>query len=1021
MSSMSTTTRGRQVLRGLVALFVLLGTLGGVPILLVVLGGNPLPDHVPALAEAGHALMSPDDGTLFLRVLTVAGWIGWATFALSVLVEVPSSLLRRPTPRLPGLRTQQRAAAALIAAIALLVGTSTAASAAVAHAPATVAADVATTGAQTAAPAMQHGTAPWSSAVGRDELPAPASGAAPWSAAVARDQLPPPASGSAPMGQPAAGRDVGAGRDGGPGPAGGAVKPVGRPPLPVRAVSAPPAAGGGAPGYTVRPMASSGGTYVVAPGDRLADISARFLGDPDRYPELAAASGVSDPDEIRAGQRIVLPPGARDRGASPYAAGPVQGSSTSTYVIASGDRLSDVSERFLGDPDRYPELATGSGLQDPDEIRPGQHIVLPPDARDRGADDHAAGQVQTPESAPEAPPPSSPSPGPSSPEPSSPEPSSPGPSAPESSGSAPGTLTPGTPAPSAPAPSAAPGSAAPGIPAPAPSPGAPGSAAPSSAAPSSGAPSSGAPSAPAGSQTPRHSDRVPQPAPGGVPQQKESPDRTPEAAPTGASGGAQPAPDTTETRPASHETSLILPIGVPLAGAGLLAALLLARGRRQEAFVGRHRRHRGHGKANDPKPPRDGFVAAPPRQRSEPPPLPKRRSTLAGPAMTSGFPTDPAFRTDPGPDGGTRPAQGSTATPGSTAGPGSDRRPLVALDVDAPASPTPTADVGRRPDGAGLAGSPHPTSDSGSASGGPAVSAPAGNVRLDAALRALAVSLADRAADEMPDVLGAWLEPDGIKLILSRPCPNPPSPWSGTELNWILAADAELPEPAPMPAPLPMLVTVGTRDSAPLLLDLERLGVLTLTGDEFRAEDLLRYLGAELAGSPWSDDVEILVAGFDSEQTNHFAMIGDGRIEPVPTVADGIVRMRRRVSQALGVEKASAGRHAATEDDEEEEDEWAPTILLAADPDLEETIALGELDEELANTGRCGVGIVTAIRGDLGRWPLAVTAEGAMSAGFLGIRAPSLVAARLSRPRLGSLAEEFVDSAIRGPSNNPLA
>jgi hypothetical protein len=587
--------------------------------------------------------------------------------------------------------------------------------------------------------------------------------------------------------------------------------------------------------------AVGGGTYVVAPGDRLTDVAARFLGDADRYPELAKASGLPDPNKIVPGERIVLPAGARDRGASQYAAGPVHNGNSTTYIVHSGDRLSDVADRFLGDPDRYTEIAESSGIQDPDRILPGEHIVLPPNAKDSGSEPHATGPV----TGAQAPAPAQG--GQEKPNPSEPaKPAQPAkPTTPEK------TTRPTVPSPRTPSSEASP---------------------------------------------------TPTGASGGGIEQKPKPTITPRRVPA-------PNAQKTTTRPAaqSEVLSAALPIGVPLAGAGLLGALLLARGRRQDAFEGRHRRHRKHRSRA-----KDGFVAAPPRPRS-----------------------------------GLEPV---------------------------------------------------------------AITEPAASTRLDDALRALAGALADRSPEDMPDVMGAWLEKDTVRLVLSRPCGDPPGPWVATELNWELPADAELPPPPVLPAPLPMLVTVGSRGESPLLLDIERLGVLTITGDAWRADDLLRYLGAELASNPWSDDVEILVAGFDPEQTDDFAVIGDGRIEAVPTVGDGIDRMRRRVSQALGLETPAkqhpgAGRHAKADDDG-----WAPLVLLAAAPDLDETIALGELDAELTTTGRCGVGVVATMRGPLGRWPLAVTPEGDMSANFLGIAKPELVAARLSRPKLSSLARLMVET-----------
>ena len=136
--------RAGQVLTGLGALVVLVGVLAGGPIALLAFAGNPLPDHLPTLTEIGTALTSRDDGQLFLRALAVVGWFGWATFAFSVLVELCAAVVHRPAPKLPGMGRQQKAAAALVGSVALILAASpAAASAAALTAPAVVAPAVA--------------------------------------------------------------------------------------------------------------------------------------------------------------------------------------------------------------------------------------------------------------------------------------------------------------------------------------------------------------------------------------------------------------------------------------------------------------------------------------------------------------------------------------------------------------------------------------------------------------------------------------------------------------------------------------------------------------------------------------------------------------------------------------------------------------------------------------------------------------------------------------------------------------
>ncbi|GAB10177.1 putative mannose-binding protein [Gordonia araii NBRC 100433] len=48
-------------------------------------------------------------------------------------------------------------------------------------------------------------------------------------------------------------------------------------------------------------------TYTVVAGDTLFAIAERFLGDGNRYPELAKANGIANPDLINVGQVITIP------------------------------------------------------------------------------------------------------------------------------------------------------------------------------------------------------------------------------------------------------------------------------------------------------------------------------------------------------------------------------------------------------------------------------------------------------------------------------------------------------------------------------------------------------------------------------------------------------------------------------------------------------------------------------------------------------------------------------------------
>ena len=69
-----------------------------------------------------------------------------------------------------------------------------------------------------------------------------------------------------------------------------------------------------------------------------------------------------------------------------------------------------------------------------------------------------------------------------------------------------------------------------------------------------------------------------------------------------------------------------------------------------------------------------------------------------------------------------------------------------------------------------------------------------------------------------------------------------------------------------MIAPFPALATVGSSTAGEhWLLDLERIGSLTVTGDPDRAAALARFLAAELAHNTWSDSVQVTLVGFGAE------------------------------------------------------------------------------------------------------------------------------------------------------------
>jgi hypothetical protein len=282
---------------------------------------------------------------------------------------------------------------------------------------------------------------------------------------------------------------------------------------------------------------------------------------------------------------------------------------------------------------------------------------------------------------------------------------------------------------------------------------------------------------------------------------------------------------------------------------------------------------------------------------------------------------------------------------------------------------------------------------------------PADVDRLDAALRHLAATLDDPNPAHLPDIIGAWITGGTIQLLLTRRCDNPPPPWVDEGHQWTLPGSAALPAVPDQVAPLPTLVAVGSQPGRHLLIDLERLGALTIGGDHERALALLRYLVSELACNSWSDEVDITIAGFDTDESEQLVALNPDRITATASVPEAVTRLRRRLASTraslshTGLDDTFAARVGDIGD------AWPPQVLLVADPTRPAQDALAELHADLAHSGRGAVAIaITQDTTELDHCQAAVTADGE-----LHLRLPNLTtattAAGLPSNELAPLAE----------------
>ncbi|MEU0947550.1 hypothetical protein ABZ379_33355 [Streptomyces canus] len=309
-----TATAGRtlaRVLKAVLSLIVLAAAVAGLPLLLAwatpVIWGSTHDDLM-------HLLDRQDTGAVFLLLLVVVGWIGWAQFAFSAVRELIAQLRGRTWHAPRGLGSSQRAAALLIGSILVLLPTSSALASDAQAAPATTAALI--PGQATQAPQSTEADQP------------PASAAS---------------------------------------------------------------ASSGPSLYTVR---------EVRPAESLWGIAERELGDGERWREIADLNEgrtMVDGQVFRAnsflqpGWQLEMPDGADVAGGVRTQLGgdapAADERGEHAVTVQSGDYLSKIAEKELGDGDEWPELFAASrgkpqpdglpAITDPDLIRPGQQVTVP--------------------------------------------------------------------------------------------------------------------------------------------------------------------------------------------------------------------------------------------------------------------------------------------------------------------------------------------------------------------------------------------------------------------------------------------------------------------------------------------------------------------------------------------------------------------------------------------------------------------------------------------------------------------
>lgn len=123
--------------------------------------------------------------------------------------------------------------------------------------------------------------------------------------------------------------------------------------------------------------------HVVQANESLYKIAKRYLGDGNRWRELAAANSgkVGKDGSVRTGVSLVIP-GATPRATPPSRtpqSAPAKAAAPIRYTVKKNDSLSEISQRYLGTTKRMAEIiaANRSQIDDPDDIRIGMVLTIP--------------------------------------------------------------------------------------------------------------------------------------------------------------------------------------------------------------------------------------------------------------------------------------------------------------------------------------------------------------------------------------------------------------------------------------------------------------------------------------------------------------------------------------------------------------------------------------------------------------------------------------------------------------------
>lgn len=180
------------------------------------------------------------------------------------------------------------------------------------------------------------------------------------------------------------------------------------------------------------------------------------------------------------------------------------------------------------------------------------------------------------------------------------------------------------------------------------------------------------------------------------------------------------------------------------------------------------------------------------------------------------------------------------------------------------------------------------------------VSATTSVLQLDLALNTLAAWAQD-SRHPMPRFSVARVTAERIVLYLDEAA-TLPLPFTAGEADgtWAVDPDALVPMTRVPSSPTPALVSLGfdSRDAL-MFVDLERVGLLSVHGEELLVRDALLALAMELATSPWGADAQLTLVGVDHRLSSELATGRVRHVDDVDALIADLVSRQQHTRQAL--------------------------------------------------------------------------------------------------------------------------